>query len=174
MAGFIDIRVSFPVLKGLREQDLIEAAETIIEAGLLRAIGVIVEKWYKHVTRRTGESGAKKNWKLAKLGVMSYAIQNFAVTRPNKTTGRGGGRHYAGFVHAPGNKTPLVGTIVRRAIFNARQEITANLLGLRQTGEIPVGAVPVETEVSMADIALDIILRAFSDNLPGSLAVAAK
>lgn len=161
MAGFIDVRVSFPVLRGLRESDLIDVAEAIIESGLLNAIDRIVARWYSFVNVRSGESGARSNWNLAKLGVMSYAIQNLARTKAGKL--------YAGFVHRAGQTSTLEDTLVRRELAKARREITSNLLGLRATGEAPEGAIR-PTALSMADVVLDLLLRAFSESIPSALA----
>ncbi|KKM72903.1 hypothetical protein LCGC14_1415900 [marine sediment metagenome] len=165
--GFIDIRVTFPKPRG-RERRLIDLAEAIIEAGLLDAIDRIVAKWYTFVQRRTGESGARSNWNLAKLGVLSFAIQNIARTRPSRK-GRGGGKLYAGFVHPSGRSATLEDTLVQRELDIARRQITANLLGLRTEGVAPAGAFR-PTAVSFAQATLDILLRAFRAALPGSLA----
>lgn len=171
MAGFINVKVSFPVLRGLREKDLLDLAESIIEAGLLDAIDRIVAKWYTFVSRITGESGRARNWNLAKLGVFKFAIQNLARTRPSRRTGRGGGKLYAGFVHRAGQTSTLEDTLVRREVARARREITANLLGLRATGAAPAGALR-PTAVGASEAILDILLTAFATSLPSDIVAA--
>ncbi|HET6493992.1 MAG TPA: hypothetical protein VFH61_01335 [Thermoleophilia bacterium] len=125
--GMVSIDVSFPVLKGIKDDDLIKGMDKMIASALKGAIDVIRVRWYELVTRRTGESG--RMWNVIKQALFSYVIENRATTER--------GKYYANYVHSAGQTSTLVNTMVKRVLARTRKEITSWLLSARKTGNLP-------------------------------------